>query len=75
MAEVGFGGRGGDFGGEEGVGVEGGFLAADAALVEFEAAHGEADAAFDLGGQFGQEVAAFVAARRVRWRRSAMSEW
>ena len=50
---------GGGFGGEEGVGVEGGFLAADAAEVELVAAHGDADAAFDLGGELGEEVAAF----------------
>ncbi len=58
------GGRGfgccwlGALGGEERFGVEGRLLAADAGEVELVAAHGDADAAFDAGGELGEEVAA-----------------
>jgi hypothetical protein len=50
----------GTFGGEEGFGVEGWLLAADAAAFELVAAHGDADAAFDAGGELGEEVAALL---------------
>ena len=68
------GSRGGALGGEEGFRVEGGLVAADATEFELVAAHGDADAAFDAGGELGEEVAAFEAAATVRSRRSAISE-
>lgn len=56
---VGFGRvRPGKFGGEQGIGIEGRLPAANAGEVEFVAAHGDADAAFDAGSKLGEEVAA-----------------
>ena len=47
-----------DLGGEERRGIEGGLMTANAGEVELVAAHGEADASFDAGGEFGEEVLA-----------------
>ena len=63
VASEGTWGRGGcgfgELGGEERIWIEGGLVAADAAEFELVAAHGDADAAFDAGGQLGEQVAAF----------------
>jgi len=48
------------FGGEERFGVEGGLFAADAAEFELVATHGDANAAFDAGGELGEEVSALL---------------